>query len=51
MVTVWADNYPLENIVDLQEELEKLFEKYPDKRITVQIRDQPVIRPGQRPVG
>lgn len=43
MVTVWVNDYPLGDIEDLQETLENVFEDYDEKRINIQIRDEPVV--------
>lgn len=43
MVTVWVNEYPLSGIEELQEALETVFEDYEEKRINIQIRDEPVV--------
>lgn len=43
IVTVYADDVPLGVLEAVQEGLELLFEEFKDKRITIQIQDQPLV--------
>lgn len=44
IVTVYVDNVPLGNLEEIQGALEDIFEAFPDKRITIQIQDNPLVR-------
>lgn len=44
IVTVYVDGVPLSKIEDIQAELELVFDAYSDRRITIQIQDEQLVR-------
>lgn len=46
MINIAVDNVPLKDLETLQERLEGVFADYPDKRISVTLQDQPLVKFG-----
>ena len=46
MINIAVDSVPLNQLETLQGELESVFSDYPDKRITITIQDQPLVKFG-----
>lgn len=44
IVTIMVDSVPLSMLEQIQKDLEISLEDYPDKRITIQIQDEPMVR-------
>lgn len=43
IITVMVDGVDLEDLKDIQKEVETVFVGYDDKRITIQIQDEPLV--------
>lgn len=43
-INIMIDDVPLNHLEEIQESIEKILEKYPDKRITVSIQDEPLVK-------
>lgn len=46
-INIAIDNVPLNHLETIQEGIEDLLDKYPDKRITIILQDAPLVRFGQ----
>jgi len=44
MITIMVDDVELSELEPLQEELDSLFASFDDKRIIVQIQDEPMVK-------
>ena len=44
MITIMVDDVPLEDLSTLDIELDELFIAYEDKRIIIQIQDEPMVK-------
>ena len=46
MINIAVDSVPLNQLEDIQAGLEELLSAYDDKRITITLQDQPLVRFG-----
>jgi hypothetical protein len=47
-IYIQVDDVELSNLEGLQDALEEVFEEYPDKRITITLQDDVLVRPPRR---
>lgn len=45
ILTVMVDNVDIKDLSDLAEEIEAIFDEYPDKRVDINLSDIPMVRP------
>lgn len=44
IITIYTDGVDLQDVESIQEGIESVFEKYADKRITIQIQEERLVR-------
>lgn len=46
MINIAIDGVPLKDLDTLSDDIESILEQYPDKRISITIQDQPLVKFG-----
>lgn len=44
MISIMIDGVPLKELEDIQTGIELLLAEYPDKRVTISIQDEPLVK-------